>query len=310
MNGSFVGWTRAALLSKIGHVTPAVGEETAVRESLFRPTRDRVLLFAWIVALSLIWVQLQAVVLHGGGYDSHTYWMAWRTEQMYDLSPGETGAYLYSPLFAQVVWPLTLLPWAVFAVLWWLLGAAAIWWMVRPVGWVWGVPIAALALEDLRIGNLIWLLALATALGVRHATAWVVPAVTKIGPGAGVLWFAGRGDWRSLGRAAVLGVLLVAASWALGPDLWAQWLSFLRANSSWFAMVRIAAAAIVAVWAGRTARPWLLVITLLLASPVLGVYTMAVLVCLPRLWSGDTVARLRVPFGGFRATVRRALDLA
>ena len=43
--------------------------------------------------------------LTGPGWDAAAYWDAWRGS-MYDGSVGDPGHYLYSPAFAQVVWPL------------------------------------------------------------------------------------------------------------------------------------------------------------------------------------------------------------
>ena len=47
-------------------------------------------------------------------FDAHAYWTAWQGG-MYDTPWLVNGAYSYSPAFAQLIWPLTLLPWPVFA---------------------------------------------------------------------------------------------------------------------------------------------------------------------------------------------------
>src|SRR5262245_56278888 len=40
------------------------------------------------------------------GFDSHAYWLAWQHSDMYGLKPNQQDAYLYSPAFAQLIWPL------------------------------------------------------------------------------------------------------------------------------------------------------------------------------------------------------------
>ncbi len=59
---------------------------------------------------------------HGVGWDAHAYYVAW-SGGLYEELPETRDAYNYSPLFAQVIWPLTLLPWPAFCAL--LVGAAA-----------------------------------------------------------------------------------------------------------------------------------------------------------------------------------------
>src|SRR5450759_2725088 len=49
------------------------------------------------------------------GADSHAYWMAVRFPQTwYANPPGYRDAFLYSPAFAQALWPLGQLPWPAF----------------------------------------------------------------------------------------------------------------------------------------------------------------------------------------------------
>jgi hypothetical protein len=62
-----------------------------------------------------LWAIFYLVVAIGGGagYDSHAYWLT-RRGSRYLAAPGRHDAYLYSPAFAQVIRPLTLLPWPVF----------------------------------------------------------------------------------------------------------------------------------------------------------------------------------------------------
>jgi hypothetical protein len=53
------------------------------------------------------------------GADSHAYWMAARLpETWYTRPPQYRDAHLYSPAFAQALWPLAQLPWPAFHFVW------------------------------------------------------------------------------------------------------------------------------------------------------------------------------------------------
>ena len=76
--------------------------------------RRRLLRDAFLVLA--VYLAIHAVAMcaeYGIGWDAHAYYVAW-SGGLYEALPGSVDAYNYSPLFAQVIWPLTLLPWAVF----------------------------------------------------------------------------------------------------------------------------------------------------------------------------------------------------
>ena len=53
----------------------------------------------------------------GFGYDSHAYWVAAQDlGHLYERPPLARDAYLYSPAFVVLLWPLAQLPWPIFAV--------------------------------------------------------------------------------------------------------------------------------------------------------------------------------------------------
>lgn len=284
--------------------------DSGPRPWMGRAVRDRLVVAAWAGAACLVAAEAWLVLQGEWGWDSVTYWSVWSQQTMYHIAPHTQGAYLYSPAFAQVIYPLTLLPRSVFTALWFGLGAGAYCWMIRPAGWVWGIPLAALALEDLRVGNITWLIALSLAVGMRRSPAWVVPALTKVTPAVVVLWLVPRRDWRGLLHFGAVALLVTAVSLRLAPGLWVDWIEFLMSHGHPWAVARFAIAAAIVVLASYRGWPWLLPCALIAVSPVPALYVLGFVCVLPRLLPQGAVAWMREPFGGVRATVRRALNPA
>ena len=92
-------------------------------------------------------------------------------------------------------------------------------------------------------------------------------------------------------------VALLAVSVAISPGEWVSWIDFLRdsagrllgqglpdpAGLDFPLAVRLPLALVVAVVAARTDRRWLLPVAMLLASPVVGWGSFALLAAIPRL---------------------------
>ena len=98
----------------------------------------------------------------------------------------------------------------------------------------------------------------------------------------------------------VRGVLAIAViagvSYAFEPDLWHQWLRFLRHNSSGSSLdivVRLGVAALVAVVLARWDEAWLLPAPYILATPVFGFTTNQCLAMVPAAARLRTTARER-----------------
>jgi hypothetical protein len=254
-------------------------------------------------------MELSAVATKSWAIDSAIYWAVWSRPEMYSVPPGEPGAFLYSPLVAQAIALLTLLPWSAFAAVWLALGVATYVWLVRPLRWVWSVPLAVLALEDLRVGNVTWLVTVCAVVGMTRGAAWLGVVATKLAPAVALGWFVVRREWRPLVEATVTVVVVVGASVLAAPALWSQWWTLLTSSHSSAAMVRLGLAAALVVVAARRGWPWLLPCVLVLASPIPGVYTIASFCALPRLLSPEALSRAAEPFGGLRAGVRRSLEL-
>jgi hypothetical protein len=231
------------------------------------------------------------------GVDSHAYWMAARfPETWYTRPPAYRDAFLYSPAFAQALWPLGQLPWLAFQSVWIAGQAAVMTWLLAPLGWKHGLVLAPFFIAEFLLGNVYFFFAgaLVVSLG-RVPGALALPLLTKIAPGVVGVWFVVRREWRAAGWAAGVTVLIVAVSVAIAPGAWLAWVHFLAHSSGPGGVsraLRLAAAAGIAIWAARTGRAWLLAPALLLACPVLGgLSPLAVLAAIPRLLQFERAER-------------------
>jgi hypothetical protein len=213
-------------------------------------------------------------------HDARAYW-AVDLDSLY--ARGQVGgedAYLYSPAFAQLMWPLTLLPWGVFAGLWAALNLGALVWMAGPVvaGLLLIVP-GSPVIDEVGTGNIHLMLAAAIVLAFRWPGAWALPLLTKVTPGIGVLWLAGARRWSSFALALGATLAIVAVSFALAPQLWFDWLEVLTGNvdrpiPTDIAIIpgplwaRTAVAGVVAVAGGWRGWRWSVPVAATLALPV------------------------------------------
>jgi hypothetical protein len=228
----------------------------------------------------------------GLGWDAQAYFHAW-DGPMYDTAPGTWGAYLYSPVVAQVLWPLMQAPWPMFCAVLVLAAAGGIGWLLRPLGWPAAAPLWLACLPEILSGNLYWLMGIAAVLGVRHGAWWTAPALTKVLPCLGPLWFLLRRQWRPLAHAVGMTIAVVAVSFASAPGLWRDWVHLLLSSADAGASVgttllpplgvRLVIGVGLTVVAGLTTRAWLLPVAMLVVSPVVGLGSFAVLAAIPRL---------------------------
>jgi Glycosyltransferase family 87 len=265
------------------------------------PVRSRLLRDGFLVLAA--YFAIHAILMsrrYGLGWDAHAYYVAW-SGGLYEALPGSIDAYNYSPLFAQLTAPLTLLPWPLYCAV--LIGAAAggVAWLVRPLP----VPLAVGAwfacLPEILSGNVFWLLALMTVLGFAHGSPWCAAAFTKLLPCLGPVWFLVRGEWRHLAGFVATALALLSVSVLVSPGEWLSWLDFLRASAGSSSGVvyltpmalpfplaaRLPLALIVVVVAARTDRRWLVPVAMVVASPVVGGGTFALLAAIPRLRRAD-----------------------
>jgi Glycosyltransferase family 87 len=223
------------------------------------------------------------------GVDSHAYWMAVRfPETWYTRPPEYRDAFLYSPAFAQVLWPLGQLPWQAFQYVWIAGQTAVMAWLLAPLGWRRGLVLAPFFTAEILLGNVYFFLAGALVVSLRRAPGvLVLPMLTKITPGVVGVWFVVRHEWRAAGWATGTTVLIVGVSAALAPEAWLAWAQFLAHSAGQGGpsrLLRLAASILVVIWAARKGRAWLLAPALLLACPVIGgLSPFAVLAAIPRL---------------------------
>lgn len=200
--------------------------------------------------------------------------------------PGES--FRYSPWVAFAFVPLTFLPPSLVGVAWSIVLVACSFYVLRPFVSEWGWPgltiLGPALLWATYTGNLhpVVLAWLAFGLSRPSGPIWVgLAASVKVTPILLVLWYAGRGQWRSAGVATAVAALL----WApiLGFDLSgyatdpSQTLSLLGVSGSlWLAVAAAAAAWAFAAARGRHGLVWAAV-AVLAAQPRLLWYDLSYL---------------------------------
>ena len=235
--------------------------------------------------------------------DAHAYWSIDLQHLYAGAVVGQLNAFLYSPAAAQFLAPFGLLPWPVFYGIWiaGLLGSLI--WLVGPV------PAALLLFlppvwQDITTGNVHLFLAVLVVVGFRLPAAWAGVVLTKVTPGIGIAWFAARKEWRKLALAAGATIIIAAASIALAPGLWSEWLAVLRTNASepprlfdlpliW----RLPPAILITVFGARRNWRWTLPVAATIALPVLWVNSLTLLLAAVPLISLPSWGQsLRRPF--------------
>jgi hypothetical protein len=251
-----------------------------------------------VVAIGAYWVVVLAFaglrLLEIGpwtlpAFDSYAYWATRDGLDYATAVQGATGAYLYSPAFAQAIAPLTALPWPAFAALWTVLIAATLPILVgRLAILVLVVPLVAMSVA---LGQLDLPIAIAAVVGLRWPAAWALPILTKVTPAVGLVWFLVRREWRSLGVAVLVtgGIALVSA--ALDPAGWREWLALLArarfpelGGDLWFLpiplLVRLPVAAVLVGWGAATGRRWVVPVGVFLALPTIWLNAPTILLAL------------------------------
>jgi len=235
--------------------------------------------------------------------DMHTYWATGAGFSYATSNPYVVGAYLYAPVFAQGLWPITsTLPWPWFAALWTAAICAAYIWLVGR--WAFPLVLAGAVALELYLGQIDVFIAAAIVIGFRYPAVWAFPLLTKVAPGIGLVWFLVRREWRNLAIALAATVAIAGASAVLAPQLWHDWYDLLRRSITDRQVVdgaylgipvwlRLPFALGVIVWGARTDRHWTVPIAALLAMPILwiNVFTLLIAIVPLREEPGLTPAR-------------------
>jgi hypothetical protein len=225
-------------------------------------------------------------------------WAYWSTRFGLDYTlarPGASGAYIYSPAFAHLISPLTLLPLPVFTAVWTAFTAAILYWLAGWRSFLIGLFIPVVM--SIAIGQTDLLMAAAIVIGFRWPAVWFLPIVTKLTPGIGLLWFAARREWRSLVIAMGATAAIAGVSIAIDPKAWLGWLAMLGRMD--FPAVgdgvylpiplwmRLPLVAVLIVWGARSNRRWVLPLGVCLSLPTVWLNTPTILVAiLPMLQRG------------------------
>jgi Glycosyltransferase family 87 len=252
--------------------------------------RVRLALFAVAWALGLLGFALALSGSHGG--DRLMYWST-VGQPLYVHAEFTKADFLYSPIAAQLLYPLSRLPWSLFWALFALAGSATFLWLLAPLGWAFGLPLFLAVLPIALNGNIEWLMALVVVFGSRYPGLWAIPLLTKVSPGVGLLWFAVRREWRALAIAAAVTVAVVCVSFLFAPALWFGWVGMLWENAQargegWSLLPipliwRTFLAAIVIAWGAHANRRWALLAGVMLARPDLLLAELSMLAVIPRL---------------------------
>jgi hypothetical protein len=260
-----------------------------------RTSRDLAVLALWV--FGAIYASVAAAGWHRLlGFDAHAYWLAWHHRPLYGASPNAEDAYLYSPAFAQALWPLAQLPWPFFLAFWSGCGLALYAWLLRPLGARVGLPLLLFCIPQAMVGNIWPLLAIVLVLGFARPELWAFALLTKVTAGVGLVWFAVRRDWSSLVRAGVSTALVAGVSAAISPGLWRDWLHLLSGGGAGGTPAgaydiplayRLPVALALAVYAAMRTRPGYLAVAMSLACPVFALSfvmsNLTLLLALPRL---------------------------
>jgi hypothetical protein len=255
---------------------------------------------AGIALLALFWVQRGFVDPHlsadGAAYwgvrDGVLYEYGWLAETRGDPVP-----YVYSPAFAQLLWPLVQLELETFMVVWVAMQLVLLAWLVTPLpaaGFAWLVP--AVGLTNVWAGAIYIPMAAALAISLRWPSAWAFQAITKVTPAIGAVWHVARGEWRAVGMAAGTTGLIFGVSFLASPSAWFDWMELLAEAAGAHGrpgtlaipvVVRLPVAAVIVVVAARFDARWLLPFGVLLAMPQIGPSALVLLLAIPRLvWAG------------------------
>lgn len=206
------------------------------------------------------------------GYDAFAYWSV-DLDHLYPTSTLiYTGAYRYSPVFAQLIDPFGAVPWVWFFFAFLVVDLLAL--TVLGGRWALALLLIPSVTAEVHLANIDLLLALAVPAGLVFPPAWIALALTKLTPAIIVLWFAARGEWRSF-LIVVLGTLAIALpSLVLTPGLWADWyrISTQLAGGSFGAseispIPRLIAAAVIVVIGARRSWRWTLAVAAVLGMP-------------------------------------------
>ena len=231
--------------------------------------------------------------------DAHAYWAVDPVDPYGDAELGAEDSFLYAPVAAQLLGPLTNLPFDAFR---W--GYVATQVVALALGGIAYTLVVPGVIEDIVRGNIHILLALAILASFRFPVAWTAVLLTKVTPGIGLIWFAVRREWLALGQAFGGTLVVVCASILLGGiDPWVDWVRLLATSAEAprtytylgiappALVLRLPLAAVVVAWGAASDRRWTVPLGAFLALPVIWPSGFALLAAIPPLVLADRDSR-------------------
>jgi hypothetical protein len=248
-----------------------------------RPVRDGLILVGvlragWYYLVQGIWPWTFI------GVDARAYWGVDLAHPYTTSGVGDVSTYLYSPAFAQITAPLSLLPYPVFLAVWIGVLAAVFLWLVKP--WPWAALILVLPVSyELLVGNIHFLLAAALVVGLEWPIVLPLGVLTKITPGVAIGWHLVRRDWHRLAVGLGFTAAFSAISYLAAPSAWADWIVFLAASPgrSELLIPRIVLGGLLVVVGGLTGRRWLVPVAVWISLPVVWINSWVILLAVIRL---------------------------
>lgn len=201
-----------------------------------------------------------------------------------------TETYNYSPAFAWWIQPLQALQFGAFRT---LIVAANMAGFVLLIGPVFAAVVLLAQLApvwaEFQLGNLNFAAGALLVLGFRHSSAYAPLLLSKVTPGIGLVWFAARREWRSLGIALVGTALLALPAVVTHPHTWGQFAGSLLNNAELDAQIgapivlRGVLAVLVIAWGAVSGRRWTVPVGAALVAHVNGGGWLIVLAAVPLL---------------------------
>jgi hypothetical protein len=263
-----------------------------------RPRLPRIGVAAFVVVMAVLVVfrLLGTYPWNEYVFDLHAYWITRDGVDYASHAPGPAGTYLYSPAFALLIRPLTLLPLPLFAGIWTSIGAVLLYWLTGRR--VLSFAILPPVLLTLVQGQLDLAYACVAVVGLRWPAAWALPLLTKVTPGIGIAWFLVRREWRAFAVAIGATIAIAALCFVVDPAAWSGWLALLLRTQGPVSdpnlvyvpiplLVRAPFALLVVAWGGWTNRRWTIPVAMTLAMPILWINSVTILVAIwPMLEAG------------------------
>ena len=271
-----------------------------------------------LVILVAFWYSLSLRPWHN---DAWHMLDAWRNGPLYPvawLQPA--SAYGYSPIFPQLLFPLTHVGWPHLSELWDAVQIVALVWMLGPALAVvalyfpWpALPGFGTAVQaTINNGNpqLVFAAFIVIAL-TRFPVAWTFVLLTKSSSGIGILYYAFMRQWRTLATVVGVTIAISAFSFVLNPAWTFEWIrvwldaatrtgSGPAVSREIFVAVPMPVRSIIGVGvvalAARTNKLWLVPLGCFLALPDIHLGGFAVLTAVPAVWlrtrhrGGETAA--------------------